>query len=195
MVTKGQKSGAKVSAAEDKEFRGTAPKILQLSTVRKNSWNPTSITAAERERIKHGLETDGWILSQSLLVWGTDDKGARRNVIIDGEQRHTVALELGRTRGPMVFLDGLTEAEAKALTIKMLARRAGGAGAFDMTKLAASIPSIRAELPGPNLALDLGLDPAFFRRLTEPPLREENKGKTRVAVTIECPHCHQSFQR
>lgn len=192
--TKGQKNGAKASA-DEKEFTGTTPKILPLSSVRKNSWNPTSITAAERERIKHGLEVDGWILSQSLLVWGKDEKGVRRNVIIDGEQRHTVALELGRTRGPMVFLDGLTEAQAKALTIKMLARRAGGAGAFDMTKLAASIPSIRAELSGPNLALDLGLDAGFFRRLTEPPVREENRGRTRVAVTIECPHCHQSFQR
>jgi hypothetical protein len=163
--------------------------------VRKNPWNPNGITAAERERIKHGFEVDGWIVSQALLVWGLDEKGARRNLIIDGEQRHTVALELGMERGPMVFLDGITEAQARAFTIKLLARRSGGESAFDVSKLAATIPAIRAESAGVDVALDLGLDAAFFRRVTEPPVREESRGKTRVAVTIECPHCHQHFTR
>jgi hypothetical protein len=103
--------------------------------------------------LRHALEQDGWLASQSLLVWGTDDTGARRDLIIDGEHRWTVARELGFTHGPVVFLDGITEARAKALTIAMNNRR----GEFDDALLAELVQSIQAEIDAANLALDLAL--------------------------------------
>lgn len=66
-----------------------------LSDVQKNSWNPNRMTDFMKESLKQGLLSDGWLKSQSLLIWGTDDKGERRDVIIDGEHRWSAASELG----------------------------------------------------------------------------------------------------
>jgi hypothetical protein len=124
-----------------------------LSSVRPNGWNPNRMAPHVYESLRHALKQDGWLASQALLVWGTDDKGARRDAIIDGEHRWTVAREIGFTEGPMVFLDGIPEARAKALTIAMNNRR----GEFDDALLADLVKSIEADIDAANLALDLAL--------------------------------------
>jgi hypothetical protein len=124
-----------------------------LSKVEPNTWNPNRMTPFIRASLKHGLEEDGWLASQALLIWGTDQEGATKNVVIDGEHRLLVARELGFKDGPMVFLHKLTEAQAKALTVKMNQKR----GAWDETALAELVRDIQfAEGDGSNLALDLG---------------------------------------
>lgn len=96
---------------------------MALAAVKPNGWNPNRVPDHIMKSIEHGFRTDGWIKSQALLIWGTDETGAQQNIIIDGEHRWRGAQAVGLTTGPMVFLHGLSEAEAKALTIKMNQKR------------------------------------------------------------------------
>lgn len=135
--------------------------IKSLSSVSPNPWNPNRMTPRIRESLKQGIINDGWIASQALLIWGKDDQGVERNLIIDGEHRWTVAGEVGIDKGPMVFMDGLTEAEAKALTIKMNQKR----GEFDADELGELIRSIQGELSVEDLGIDLGFEDEDIMKL------------------------------
>lgn len=99
--------------------------------VKPNTWNPNRMTSKMFASLKTGLVADGWLKSMSMLVWGLDRDGVRQNIIIDGEHRWKAAIAIGMPEVPVVFLDGISEAQAKALTIKMDQKR----GAFDATKL------------------------------------------------------------
>lgn len=127
--------------------------MLPIETVGKNDWNPNYMTPFEKESLKYGLEHDGWLASQALLVWGTDEKGTKKNIIIDGEHRYTVAKELGFKEAPMVLLKKLTQAQAKALTVKMNGKR----GSFNQDELGALLRSIQYDLGDVNLSQDLGI--------------------------------------
>jgi hypothetical protein len=127
--------------------------IRPLDEVKANPWNPNKMTAFERESLKHGFRTDGWIVSQALLIWGKDDRGKQRNLIIDGEHRWDAARELGMPEGPMVFRDGLNEAQAKALTIKLNQKR----GRFDEDMLSVVLHDINDTLDIETRSLDLGI--------------------------------------
>ena len=128
--------------------------IRPLSSVDRNSWNPNRMTPRMKASLTHGLRTDGWIVSQALLIWGTDDKDVRHDIIIDGEHRWMVATELGMPEGPMVVLDGLTETQAKALTINMNQKR----GEFVEDLLGTVLRELEVDLDTDDLALDLGFD-------------------------------------
>jgi hypothetical protein len=130
-------------------------KMAPLASVKPNGWNPNRMTPFERASLRRGLEEDGWLRSQSLLVWGTDETGKKQNLIIDGEQRWTVAMAMGFTEGPMVFLKGLAEATVKALTVKMDQKR----GKFDRDKLTDVVRELAAlEADREKLSLGLGID-------------------------------------
>jgi hypothetical protein len=147
--------------------------IRPLAAVTNNSWNPNRMTAEMRESLRYGLRSDGWLASQALLIWGSDENGEAKNLIIDGEHRWSVAIELGFIDGPMVFLHGIEEARAKALTVKMNQKR----GSFDELELGALLRDIEldlAELGVDDLGLDLGLtDEKLMRYLAEPAAEEE----------------------
>lgn len=81
-----------------------------LNTVKPNPWNPNVMTVFEKESLKNGLLVDGWMSSQALLIWGTDEKGKVHNLIIDGEHRWTAATDLKFSEGPMVVLNRLPAA-------------------------------------------------------------------------------------
>lgn len=125
---------------------------IALDSVEPNPWNPNAMTPEVFESLKHGLQTDGWLASQALLVWGTDDDGGKRNIIIDGEHRWRVAKELGFKKGPAVVLSGISEAKAKSLTVALNHRR----GESEEGKLKALLASIQDDL-GETLALDVGI--------------------------------------
>lgn len=131
--------------------RGQA-EVVRLDTVIPNPWNPNRMSPQMMQSLRHGLRTDGWIASQALLVWGLDDHGIPRNTIIDGEHRWRAAREEGFATGPVVFLDGVTEAQAKALTIKMNQKR----GDFDDALLAVVMQDLQHTLDVDDLGLDLG---------------------------------------
>lgn len=122
-----------------------------LADVQKNPWNPNAMSPEMYASLRYGLENDGWLASQALLVWGTDEEGVAQNLIIDGEHRYRVARELGFERGPMVLLKNIPEAKAKALTIAMNQRR----GAFNQEGLAALLQAIQYEVP--DLSANLGI--------------------------------------
>ena len=132
-----------------------------LQSVKPNPWNPNVMTDAMKASLLYGLKNDGWLASQSLLVWGTNDAGKRMDIIIDGEHRWRAATEDGMLEGPMVFMDGLTEPEAKALTIKMNQKR----GTWDPELLATVIKELELDLETEDLVLDLGLSGVEMDRL------------------------------
>lgn len=138
-VKKSAKVKAGVSCISDpaRGIRGTVV-VRSLGTVRPNGWNPNTMTPELEASLDHGMRTDGWLASQALLVWGHDEAGDERNVIIDGEHRWASACRIGLAEGPMVFLDGITEAQAKALTVKMNQKR----GTWDDAKLGDVLRSI-----------------------------------------------------
>lgn len=173
-------------------------KMIRLSKVKPNDWNPNVMTPEMRESLRYGLETDGWIISQSLLVWGTDEKGKRQDIIIDGEHRWLVANELGFKHGPMVFLDGLSLDEAKKLTVKMDRKR----GTFDMDKLGELLRT--ADIRMETAPLDLGFDEGTLRKLLElpkfdpdkdgPPRLDEFDDKAKWSKVVKCPKCGHEFK-
>ncbi len=135
--------------------------VRPLASVKPNTWNPNRMTDFDRESLTVGLREDGWLKAQSLLIWGTDNKGKRRDVIIDGEQRWTVAAAAGFTEGPMVFLDGVSERDAKKLTIKFDKKR----GRFDDYAIGSLVRELAAGSEDPNLGIDLGFDEKEFKAL------------------------------
>lgn len=147
--------------------------LRPLDVVCPNDWNPNRMTPAMKESLRYGLETDGWLASQALLIWGSDENDEAKNIIIDGEHRWGVATKLGMEEGPMVFLHGLEEARAKALTVKMNQKR----GEFDEEQLGKLVRDIELDLTELGLD-DLGLDMGFdddelMRILAEPPLSSD----------------------
>lgn len=130
--------------------------IRTLATVKPNPWNPNRMTTHQMDSLVHGLRTDGWLASQALLIWGVDEGGTERNLIIDGEHRYKGAVTIGMTEGPMVFLNGLTEAQAKALTIKMNQKR----GEFDDAALETLVRELVGEMGTlEGVDLEFGIDP------------------------------------
>lgn len=168
--------------------------LRALEDVKPNTWNPNEMTKFEREALRVGLLSDGWLASQSLLIWGTDEKGRRRDVIIDGEQRWTVARDCAFKQGPMVFLDGITESAAKALTVKMDSKR----GTLNPDRLGALIREIQFELRPEGMAHDLGIpDAELMRLLAETPFVLDGSGQPAPAggATPEMPSGRMSHVR
>jgi len=106
--------------------------LVELAKLKPNGWNPNRVPDHIMASIRHGLVADGWIASHALLVWGTDERGRQKRLIIDGEHRWRCATEVGMTEGPAVVLDGLTTKEAKSLTVKLNQKR----GEWDKDALA-----------------------------------------------------------
>lgn len=127
-------------------------KSLKLGQFRPNDWNPNRMTPFTFESLREDMRVNGWPASQALLVWGKDEKGVERNVIIDGEHRQKAALEIGYTSGPVVVVDGLTELQAKEWTIKLDNKR----GTFDQESLATLIRELDSSNEGYDLSLMLG---------------------------------------
>lgn len=165
-------SAKKKAATEKKEPRVTGQvKIVALDEVKANDWNPNHMTPFMKGSLRRGFEEDGWVVSQALLIWGSDEKGRRKNIVIDGEHRLTVARELGFKTGPMVFLEKLTEAQAKALTVKM-----GKHGERDDDELGKLLRAVQFDLQAPDLGLSVGIEQDDLMRLLAEP-----------AVTLSSP--------
>lgn len=182
----------------------TAPKVegvvkqKALASVKPNGWNPNRLSPRVYASLVRGMKTEGWIASQPLLIWGKDEKGKARNLIIDGEHRWKAATEIGFKQGPMVVLDGLTEAQAKALTVKLDQRR----GNFNHAELGDLLRELDGTgLFGEELALELGFeDDAMDLLLGEsdgalpPPTESRNPSTKRVPLHLPVGE-HDAFMR
>ncbi len=127
---------------------------LPIGAVKPNGWNPNAMSTSTYESLKFGLSSEGWLSSQALLVWESDETGAQQMRIIDGEHRHRVATDLGFKVAPMVLLKGLSESRAKALTVAMNNRR----GTFDETSLGELLRDIQFDVPDLGLAVGMSSD-------------------------------------
>lgn len=145
--------------------------------MRPNGWNPNEMTERESASLRVGLQQEGWLVSHALLVWGKDERGAVRNLIIDGEHRWTEARALGFTDGPMVFHDGMTEAQARELTAKLTLRR-GRANDASLAELLRGLPEDMLN------ATSLGLDDLRLRELTSLDLAPPKFSPTRERVAF-----------
>lgn len=134
-------------------------RLAPIDSVKPNTWNPNRMTEFQVESTREGMKANGWIASYALLVWRTDEKGRKRNVIIDGEHRWRIATELGFTEGPMAFIDGISEKRAMEMTIEFDNKR----GKFDTVALRDLLKHIGVEDEG--LAFRLGFDDSTFEAL------------------------------
>lgn len=139
--------------------------ILPLAAVQPNDWNPNEMDAQMSASLRQGLLEDGWLVSQSLLIWGKDNRGKIRNVIIDGEHRWTEARAVGFETGPMVLLNGLTPTAARKLTISLNQKR----GRFN-DLLPNVLRSIQHDIPSLDLSRSLGFDPEELLRILAQPV-------------------------
>ncbi len=167
---------------------GDLVKITPLADVRPNTWNPNGMTPFMKASLKHGLQRDGWLLSQALTIWGTDEKGRRKNIIINGEHRWTVGNELGFKLVPMCFLEKITENEAKRLTVALNRKR----GENDPRRLGEVLRAIQYELPEGDMSMTLGIEqPDLMKLLAEPaapiPQPEVPAGKGRDELPADIP--------
>lgn len=128
----------------------------ELALLKPNGWNPNKLSARKYASLKRGFREEGWLRSQAMTIWRTDHRGRVMNLIIDGEHRWKGGIEIGMTHGPAIFLDGLTLAQAKKLTVKLDGRR----GEFDSFELATLVASVRedSDTIGVDDALELGLE-------------------------------------
>lgn len=141
-------------------------KVVQytLAKLKPNPWNPNEMDDFTFQSLKHGFETDGWLVSQSLLVWGKDETGERRDLIIDGEHRWLAATQLELAKGPCVFIDGIDEDAAKELTIKLDNKR----GKFNRSKLAGIVTELLKRREPVKLGLALGISSNAMTALLKP---------------------------
>lgn len=110
---------------------GGEVRLRRLDLFAPNPWNPNEMEPEEFEALKAGIRAKGWVRSDALLVWGTNEDGAEQNLIINGEHRWRAAGELGMEVGPVVTLDGIAREEAVQWTIRLDKAR----GRFDPEKL------------------------------------------------------------
>jgi len=185
MAAKKKRAAKKTRARPQAKVTGKVV-MARLDRVRPNDWNPNRMTEFQMESTREGMRTGGWLAAYALLVWGKDEKGKRRDVIIDGEHRWRIANELAMPEGPMVFLDGLTEREAKKLTIALDNKR----GDFDRVALRDLIGDIGVV---DGLGFELGFDEASFTALMDPgnplPPGDFSSVDINAKTTYCCPKC------
>lgn len=137
-------------------FTAGKPSTARLALVQPNAWNPNVMPPHKFDALKQSLRSDGWMLSQPLLVWASDERGRVKNIIIDGEHRWRAANEVGYVEGPMVFLEKITKAEAQTLTVKLDSNRGAFEGQSLATVLREILPTLQTEDPAAALGFTAG---------------------------------------
>ena len=154
-----------VPASVDRPLEMTGvDRDFPLSKIRPNGWNPNKMSAFMLKSFEQELVDTGWLRSMKILVWGKDEKGVERNIIIDGEHRWKIGRKLGYSTVPMVFMDGLTEAQAKRLTIRI--RKQGEYDAEDLSRLLQE-PEVRGDLDFDTYSLSMGFETSEMSKLLD----------------------------
>jgi hypothetical protein len=136
-------------------------RMERLALVKPNDWNPNRVPEHKLESIKESLINDGWLQSQPLLIWESDEKGKIKNIIIDGEHRHRMGTALGLETAPMVFIKRVSKAYAMSLTVKLDNNR----GSFEDQPLAKVLRELMPTLEVDDLAKTLGFTQLEMNKL------------------------------
>lgn len=167
-----RKPAPAAKAAKPEKPTSTEPQMtgtdrdFPLSKVRPNGWNPNHMSAFMLRSFEQELRDNGWLRSMKILVWGKDEKGTERNLIIDGEHRWKIGRRLGYKVVPMVFMDGLTEAQAKRLTVRI--RKQGDLDPDDLGRLLQE-PDVRAGMELDTYSLAMGIEEVQLSHLLGTP--------------------------
>lgn len=96
----------------------TRHRILHKSSLSANPWNPNRMTQAMRAKLVESIHEYGMV--DPLTVRPIDDDLAGQHYeILDGEHRFNVAVDEGIDKFDCIEIEGLTEAQARKLTIVM----------------------------------------------------------------------------
>jgi len=95
--------------------------IIHKADLEPNPWNPNRMTKAMRQKLVESIHEYGMIdpLTVRWILRGDPDENNGIWQIIDGENRWQVAVDEGIDKFDCIEVQGLTEAQAKKLTIVM----------------------------------------------------------------------------
>jgi ParB-like chromosome segregation protein Spo0J len=117
-------------------------------------WNPRRISEAARKRLARGIKRFGMV--QPLVARHED------HMLLGGHQRFAIAKELGMTTVPVVFVEGLTDPEAKALAVLLNNKEAQGE--WEVSALTTLLEELAGEADD-DLLHDTGFDDASLEKL------------------------------
>lgn len=180
---------AKKTAPKKPSRLSTAPpstirrerRTAKLDLVQPNDWNFNVLSEHKYESLLHDMRTEGWVASQPLCIWATDEKGRVQNKIINGEHRWKAAIEVGFREGPMVFIHGITRAQAIELTFRLDHPR----GTFNADRLRVALNEIHPKMNPATAGLTLGFTHVELNKaFALPPIRLDDgrEGKGGPAV-------------
>lgn len=120
-------------------------------------WNPRKISATARRHLRNGLERFG--LLQPFIARRED------HMMIGGHQRLDICVEMGHTTVPVVFVDGLSDSQAKALAV--LLNNEDAQGEWNPASLSTLLAELRDD-PLEDLLGATGFDEKTLDKLLEP---------------------------
>ncbi|KAA0573390.1 ParB/RepB/Spo0J family partition protein [Azospirillum sp. Sh1] len=121
-----------------------ADKLVDISSLTPNTWNPNRMDSFMRDKLRKALEKDGFIVPVLVRPLPPARKGTTEALweIVDGEHRYKEALDIGMKRIPIINLGPITDEHAKLITVKANTLR----GEFDAVKLAEMVADLSNEL-------------------------------------------------
>lgn len=121
MPTHAAQRGPTIAPQSRVHFEYVDPRSLNFA-----DYNPRKMDPEKRAKLKHSLQKHGFV---DPVVARIEDK-----LIVGGHQRTDVAMhDLGMTLVPVVFVTGMSDAQAKALNIALNNKELQGM--YDMPKL------------------------------------------------------------
>lgn len=127
-----------------------------LSDLVPNPWNPNQMNAEMYHKELASLRRFGYV--NPIIARPIDDYYQ----IIDGEHRRKGLLELGHETAMVTVIDGLSDADAKQLTIILNETR----GTPDQKKLGELLTDLLVTVPKTDLLDLLPINPTTFDKLT-----------------------------
>lgn len=160
--------------------------MLPVADLKHADYNPRFITDVDFENLKRSIEKFGFV--QPIVV---NMHPGRENIIVGGHMRVEAAKRLGMTEVPCIIrhYDEIKEKEANLALNKI-------SGEWDEIKLGEVL--LELEEHGGEIELT-GFSPDEVDKYTnkDPELVVEDDKEERdskLGKTVECPHCHRSFE-
>lgn len=154
------------------------------NTLNPAPWNPRGITPEARKRLKEGISQFGLV---EPVVARREDR-----LIVGGHQRRELAVIEKWAKVPVVFVEGLDDAQAKALAVLLNNQEAQGR--FETRMLASLLSDIRRAGGDPTSSgYDTEQVAALLKKLTPDAPAEFPAIPGQVSTLYECPKCHYEW--
>lgn len=160
-------------------------RMVAIARLKPFPGNPRKHTADQLGTIGRLLREYGW--TRPILV-------DENRTILAGHGTIEAARMIGKTHAPCIEIDGLSLEQKRAYVVAD--NKSAELSTWDDSALALQFREITAAAPSFDMTLTGFELPEIETRvqdLTPPP--PAPKSKLRVNVTVECPHCHKTFER